>query len=74
MKVTSQLFIGTTTSDETSGAGFELLVDGEALIEEVKVELSGNWPDYVFEDSYSLTPIPELEKQIEDLTRSIESL
>ena len=42
-----------------------LAVDGKIISEEVRVELSGNWwPDYVFEESYALTPLAELEKQI----------
>ena len=37
------------------------------MAEEVRVLLEADWPDYVFDDSYTLTPIPELEKQIENL-------
>ena len=47
--------------------GFLLAVDGKVICEEARVELSGDWPDYVFEQSYYLTPLEDLEKHIENL-------
>jgi hypothetical protein len=35
--------IGTTTP----ATGYILSVDGKGMFEELKVQLSGNWPDYV---------------------------
>jgi len=64
LKVTSQLFIGTSTTDEDNASAYELLVDGQALIEEVKIELSGNWPDYVFEPEYKRLNLNELEAYV----------
>jgi len=52
--------IGTTSIP----TGVVLAVDGKMLCEEVEVQLSQDWPDYVFEDSYDLMPIAELENQI----------
>jgi Asp-tRNA(Asn)/Glu-tRNA(Gln) amidotransferase B subunit len=36
-------------------------VKGKILAEEVRVQLSGDWPDYVFTQNYDLMPIDELE-------------
>jgi len=45
-------------------AGYMLAVDGKIISEELKVQLSGNWPDYVFADHYHLKPLKEVEKYI----------
>jgi hypothetical protein len=45
-------------------AGFILAVDGKAIMEEVEVQLSGAWPDYVFESDYELMPLDELKEHI----------
>ncbi len=45
-------------------AGFLLAVDGKIISEEVKVQLSGNWPDYVFDKKYKLLSFDELRKFI----------
>ncbi len=44
--------------------GYILVVDGKAIMEEVEVQLSNNWPDYVFEDGYELTPLDKLEELV----------
>jgi hypothetical protein len=44
--------------------GYILVVDGMAIMEEVEVQLSNNWPDYVFEEGYQLRPIEELEQLV----------
>ncbi len=44
--------------------GFLLAVDGSVIAEEVQVELSGNWPDYVFSENYDLVSLEALEKKI----------
>lgn len=50
----------------TQGAtGYVLAVNGKAIAEEVRVELSGSWPDYVFDASYDLMPLEQLKKEIE---------
>lgn len=49
--------VGTTTPAE------KLSVNGKVRAKEVKVEVA-NWPDYVFEEDYKLTTIPELKKFI----------
>jgi hypothetical protein len=45
-------------------AGFLLAVDGKIISEEVKVQLSGNWPDYVFDKKYQLLSMNELREYI----------
>jgi hypothetical protein len=52
--------IGTSTVP----AGVRLAVDGKLLCEEVEVQLSQDWPDYVFEDDYAIMPLDELERTI----------
>jgi len=48
----------------TTGAhtDFSFAVDGKLVANSIYVTLQGNWADYVFEDSYQLTPLLELEK------------
>jgi len=44
--------------------GYSLSVDGRIIAEEMRVQLSTSWPDYVFADDYKLMPIEDLEKSI----------
>jgi len=39
---------------------YKLAVTGKIICEELKVELSGTWPDYVFADNYKLRSLDEL--------------
>ena len=41
-----------------------MAVDGKAIFEEVRVEISGAWPDYVFNEDYELMPLKELKQAI----------
>jgi hypothetical protein len=52
------------TAGTSIPAGFLLAVDGKVISEEVKVQLSGNWPDYVFNSNYRLPSFDELRKFI----------
>ncbi len=52
------------TSSSLPAAGFKLSVDGKAICEELKVQLSTAWPDYVFEDNYTLPSLEDLEKKV----------
>jgi len=49
----------------TAGA-YMLSVDGDAIVEELVVELSGDWPDYVFEEEYDLKPLSEVKSFIDE--------
>jgi hypothetical protein len=51
---------GTIPSD------YKLAVAGKAIMEEVKVALSGAWPDYVFSPTYSLRSLEETEAFIKE--------
>ncbi|MCZ4407638.1 hypothetical protein O3Q51_02375 [Cryomorphaceae bacterium 1068] len=44
--------------------GFKVAVDGKMICEELKVQLSQDWPDYVFADDYSMMNLNELEEYI----------
>jgi hypothetical protein len=46
--------------------GYLLSVDGKIMCEELKVQLSENWPDYVFEDHYSMPSITELKSFVKE--------
>jgi hypothetical protein len=49
--------IGTTTLAN----GYKLSVNGKVACQEILVEYSDNWPDFVFEDKYNLLELTELE-------------
>jgi len=55
----SGVLIGGSTSEPA--AGYMLNVDGKVICEEVKVQLSTAWPDYVFEQNYSRPGLKDLE-------------
>ncbi len=48
-----------------AASGYKLTVTGKIIAEELKVKLSGSWPDYVFENKYKLQSLPELEQFIQ---------
>ena len=43
---------------------YQLVVDGKAIIEEVNVKLSENWPDYVFAEDYDLPSLESIRAYI----------
>jgi len=45
-------------------SAYKLAVDGKIIAEEINVQLSTNWPDYVFEEDYALKELSEVEKFI----------
>ncbi len=57
-------FAGSLGIGTTNNNGYKLAVNGSAIFTEAKVKLYANWPDYVFDDNYSLLPLNELEKYI----------
>jgi hypothetical protein len=58
-----QVAIGPVVAGATA---YKLAVNGKIIAEELKVKLSGSWPDYVFEKKYALRTLPDLEKFIEE--------
>ncbi|VGO14375.1 hypothetical protein PDESU_02936 [Pontiella desulfatans] len=53
-----------TINTRTRASGYELSVDGQIACEEVLVQDSGSWPDYVFEPDYNLRSLAEVEEHI----------
>lgn len=53
--------VGIGTSDTY---GYKLAVNGAIITEEVIVKISEDWPDYVFDEAYTLMSIPQLESYI----------
>ncbi len=47
-------------------AGYIFAVDGKIIAEEMRIQNSNNWPDYVFENKYALMPLEELKASIRD--------
>ncbi|MDC8002864.1 hypothetical protein POV27_02255 [Aureisphaera galaxeae] len=64
MEVTGALGVG---GYEIIEPGYALSVKGKIIGEELKIETYANWPDYVFEETYSLLPLSQLEKEIKTL-------
>jgi hypothetical protein len=58
--VMSRLAIGTLTP----ATGYELSVNGQVICEELVVQNSAEWPDYVFAEDYDLMPLEEVEANI----------
>lgn len=61
IKSTGEVGIGTSTMK----TGYKLSVDGKIACEELLVENSTAWPDYVFEEGYELMSLEQLEESIE---------
>lgn len=64
------LYIDRASGDMALGSsnfadGYKLSVDGKMACEEVLVELSTGWPDYVFQDDYKLISIEDLDAFIQ---------
>ncbi|PXX95171.1 hypothetical protein DF185_22595 [Marinifilum breve] len=46
--------------------GYSLAVKGNAVFDEVQVKATTNWPDYVFEEDYSIQSLEEVEQFIQN--------
>ncbi|GHC63049.1 hypothetical protein [Ulvibacter litoralis] len=60
--VAGAVTIGTTDF----ATGFALSVDGDVIAEDVVIQDSGAWPDYVFENDYKLLSIDEMAQVINE--------
>jgi hypothetical protein len=49
---------------DTPKPGYELSVNGQIVCEDILVQDSASWPDYVFDDDYPLRPLDELEAHL----------
>ncbi len=68
--VNGRLHLDATTSVsigavDTDGDTYKLAVNGKVVCEELKVKLSGSWPDYVFSKDYKLMPLSEVKNFID---------
>lgn len=45
---------------------YKLAIDGKIVAEEIKVQLSQNWPDYVFDKHYKLMPLEDVDQFIKE--------
>ena len=50
---------------ETVPSEYRLAVDGKGIFEEIRVEVSSSWPDYVFTENYSMRTPSELKSFID---------
>jgi len=48
----------------TPATGYKLSVNGKGMFTELKVQTRNSWPDYVFNSSYELLPLPQLDEFI----------
>jgi hypothetical protein len=62
LHVNSSMVIGGSTI--TPVAGYALSVDGKVICEELKVQNSAAWPDYVFEQDYSMPTLDALKEMV----------
>jgi hypothetical protein len=62
LHVNNNMVIGATAL--TPAVGYLLSVDGKVICEELKVQSSAAWPDYVFEQDYPLPALDELKRQV----------
>jgi hypothetical protein len=61
--VSNKIAIGTT--DMAKIGTYALAVNGDAIFNKARVKLYNTWPDFVFEQQYTLLPIAELEEYIQ---------
>lgn len=59
---TGEIAVGTSSVP----SGYKMAVDGNVIAEEMKVQLSGDWPDYVFKEDYELPTLKEIQKHIKE--------
>lgn len=66
---TDQVGINTNyvPTDPDTNIPYTLAINGRAIAEELQVMTRSTWPDYVFTEDYELTPLTELEEEIEKL-------
>jgi hypothetical protein len=60
--VNGNMLLGGHTTSPASG--YRLNVEGKIICEEVRVQLTTAWPDYVFSPDYPLLPVTELEQKV----------
>lgn len=62
LHVTGNVVFGSTSI--VPALGYKVSIDGKVICEELKVQTSGAWPDYVFENNYVLPSLESLEAKV----------
>lgn len=62
LHVTGNVVFG--SSSTAPAAGYKVSIDGKVICEELMVQTSGLWPDYVFEKNYEMPTLNELETKV----------
>jgi hypothetical protein len=62
MRISKTGDVGIGTTDPK---GYKLAVAGNMIAEQITVKLQGSWPDYVFRKNYTLTPLSEVKRYID---------
>lgn len=62
LHVTGNVVFG--SSSIVPALGYKVSIDGKLICEELKVQTSGLWPDYVFEKNYELPSLDALEAKV----------
>lgn len=63
--IVDHLYVGTNSAGGFDTDEYKMFVDGKAAFEEVRVQLSQNWGDYVFAPEYELRSLADLRAYIE---------
>jgi hypothetical protein len=50
----------------TVPTGYKMAIDGKLIAEEIKVQSSSQWPDYVFDKTYGLPTLDEVQRHIKE--------
>lgn len=58
--IVDHLYVGTNSAGGFDTEDYKMFVDGKAAFEEVRVQLSQNWGDYVFTPNYELRSLADL--------------
>jgi len=64
--IVDHLYVSTNSAGGFDTEDYKMFVDGKAAFEEVRVQLSQNWGDYVFAPSYELRSLADLRDYIDE--------
>ena len=62
LHVTGNVVFGSSSVEPATG--YKVSIDGKVICEELKVQISSAWPDYVFENDYVLPSLSVLEAKV----------
>ncbi len=46
--------------------GYKLAIDGKVIVEEIEVQISEDWPDFVFQNDYELASLASVEEFVQE--------